>query len=174
KIYNNSSTDIFLAKIDPNGNWLWADQLGGCDDHVTSSSIAVNDEDRIAIGGYFEGTVHYGVDSASCIMTNLYTAMMGYGTPPVNTSDQIKKRVHSSIVIPNPIGQLGFIETKLNGIEESRLEIYDSKGRLVFTKAVYQTNSRIQIETIDYSPGIYFYSLEQDDVSLTSVKFVVY
>ena len=51
--------DIFVAKMDSNGNWLWAKQAGG-----TSSdrgySIAVDDNGNSYVTGYFEESATFG------------------------------------------------------------------------------------------------------------------
>ncbi len=53
------STDVFIAKLDPNGNWLWAKQAGGTgsDDGI---SIAVDDSGNVCVAGTFNGSSSFG------------------------------------------------------------------------------------------------------------------
>jgi len=51
--------DIFIAKLDPSGNWLWVVQAGGIGDEW-ARCIALDGENNVYIGGYFEGTAAFG------------------------------------------------------------------------------------------------------------------
>ena len=61
-------SDIFVAKLDASGNWVWARKVGG-----TSADggrdIAVNNNGSIALSGFFSGMVTFG--------TNLLTSVGG-------------------------------------------------------------------------------------------------
>jgi PKD repeat protein len=53
------SNDIFVAKMDSNGNWLWAQNAGGTSsDH--GYSIAVDNSGNSYVTGCFEGTAVFG------------------------------------------------------------------------------------------------------------------
>ena len=55
----SSYIDIFAAKMDPNGNWLWAVRAGGTSwDEV--SGIAVDGTGNAYLTGYFEGSAVFG------------------------------------------------------------------------------------------------------------------
>ena len=60
-VYNLVSSglnDVFFAKYDSNGNFLWAKRIGGIyDDHCYS--IAVDSSNNIYIGGFFKHTVDF-------------------------------------------------------------------------------------------------------------------
>ncbi len=53
---NSSSNDLFVAKLDPNGNWLWARGLGGIMTDV-GMCIAVDANSDIYITGSFRSSV---------------------------------------------------------------------------------------------------------------------
>ena len=52
-------SDIFVAKIDCDGNWLWATQASGSSEEW-SVSIAIDIYGNSYITGYFSGTVNFG------------------------------------------------------------------------------------------------------------------
>jgi hypothetical protein len=52
-------TDIYVAKLDPYGNWLWAVQAGGTADDI-GNDIAVDGEGNPWVTGKFRGTATFG------------------------------------------------------------------------------------------------------------------
>ncbi|MEN6446019.1 MAG: SBBP repeat-containing protein [Candidatus Cloacimonas sp.] len=51
--------DIFVAKLDSNGNWLWAKKVGGTSNDL-GKSIAVDSNGNSYITGYFNGIATFG------------------------------------------------------------------------------------------------------------------
>lgn len=58
-IYSDGGTDIFIAQMDPNGNWLWADNVGSID-HEYCYSIDVDQSGNIYITGQYYQTLTIG------------------------------------------------------------------------------------------------------------------
>ncbi|MFO8145372.1 MAG: SBBP repeat-containing protein [Candidatus Syntrophosphaera sp.] len=58
-ITSSGSYDIFAAKLDPNGNWLWAIKAGGASNDY-GYGIAVDGADNAYFTGYFYGTAGFG------------------------------------------------------------------------------------------------------------------
>lgn len=52
---NANNTDIFVAKINPLGNCLWAKSLGGADNDY-GAAIAVDNDGNVYVGGYYKST----------------------------------------------------------------------------------------------------------------------
>jgi len=52
--------DIFIAKLDINGNWLWAKQVGGTVYNITSSGLTIDDNGNSFISGYFSSSATFG------------------------------------------------------------------------------------------------------------------
>jgi hypothetical protein len=52
-------TDIFLAKLDPEGNPLWAKQFGDATDGQTAHAVAVDSAGDVVIAGSFVGSVNF-------------------------------------------------------------------------------------------------------------------
>ncbi len=51
--------DVFIAKLDTNGNWQWAKQAGGTNYDI-GRDVAVDDDGNIYITGGFNGTADFG------------------------------------------------------------------------------------------------------------------
>lgn len=56
---SSGDKDIFVAKIDHNGNWLWANQAGGIS-YDYGRGIAVDDNGNSYITGEFEESATFG------------------------------------------------------------------------------------------------------------------
>ncbi len=56
---SNGEEDIFIAKLDSDGNWLWAKKAGGSDDD-DGSGIAVDARGNIYVIGQFYSTATFG------------------------------------------------------------------------------------------------------------------
>jgi len=61
---SSAESDIFIAKLDSSGNWLWAKKIGG-PNNETCNSIAVDSNDNIYLTGNFNGTATFGSNSIS-------------------------------------------------------------------------------------------------------------
>ncbi|MDY0151476.1 MAG: SBBP repeat-containing protein [Candidatus Cloacimonas sp.] len=59
---SGSYSDIFVAKLDSNGNWLWAKQAGGSSDEY-GYGIAVHSSGDVYLTGYFSGNASFGSTS---------------------------------------------------------------------------------------------------------------
>ena len=57
--------DIFVAKLSPNGNWLWAVKAGGTSSNDRGYGIAVDGAGNAYVTGYFQDTATFGSHSLS-------------------------------------------------------------------------------------------------------------
>ena len=65
----NNGTDIFIQKLDSNGNFLWAKSIGGSD-HDAGLSITSDGQDNVLTTGYFQGTADFDPSSSIFNMTS--------------------------------------------------------------------------------------------------------
>ena len=56
---SSGSNDIFVAKIDTNGNWLWATKAGGST-YAVGHAITIDDSGNSTLTGHFSGTATFG------------------------------------------------------------------------------------------------------------------
>lgn len=57
---SNGYEDIFLAKMDANGNWLWAKGTGGNDEDDRGIDIITDTNGNSYVTGYFSGSASFG------------------------------------------------------------------------------------------------------------------
>jgi len=71
---SSGDCDIFVAKIDAAGNWLWVSQAGGSSDDE-GYEITIDDARNSIVTGYFEGTATFGTYSlTSSGYSDIYVA----------------------------------------------------------------------------------------------------
>ena len=56
---SEGETDIYIAKLDADGNWLWATRAGGAS-YDQGNSISVDEGGNCYVTGCFQGTAHFG------------------------------------------------------------------------------------------------------------------
>ncbi len=73
---SSGSSDILVAKLDPDGEWLWAVRAGGTgSDH--GFGIGVDAVDMIGFGGYFNGSAGFGPHTlTSAGLRDIFVAQM--------------------------------------------------------------------------------------------------
>jgi hypothetical protein len=67
--------NVFLAQLDPSGNWRWALQAGGPGEDQ-GESLAIDGEDNVYVGGHFDGPV--GTFGALTLAGNPYFHATGF------------------------------------------------------------------------------------------------
>ncbi|HSD13509.1 MAG TPA: T9SS type A sorting domain-containing protein [Flavobacterium sp.] len=63
------SQDVFIAKYDSNGNYLWAKAIGGALNDDSAKAIAVNGNGELYVTGYFGGTVDFDPSTVTANLT---------------------------------------------------------------------------------------------------------
>jgi hypothetical protein len=66
----SGSYDVFFAKYDSNGNYLWAKKIGGSL-HDSGNEITVDGSGDVVISGYFDGTVDFDPGVGTATVTSL-------------------------------------------------------------------------------------------------------
>lgn len=59
---SSGNTDIFVGKVDEDGEWIWAQKAGGGGSD-RGLSVAIDDSSNVIITGYFNGTATFGSTS---------------------------------------------------------------------------------------------------------------
>lgn len=130
--------DIFVAKLDPNGNWLWADRIGG-ELNDCACGIAVDSSADIYVCGWYTGDLAFGPNNLSGSgHWDIFIAKLGSG---VQNNDALLSpplaRAALS-VYPNPFNYSTSLSLALDNAKPLQLSaasliVYDLKGRKIRT-----------------------------------------
>ena len=66
---SNGSLDIFLLALDWEGNFLWAESIGG-PEADEARSVAIDCNVHVLLTGYFQGTVDFKPGAGTCFLTS--------------------------------------------------------------------------------------------------------
>lgn len=103
-VLNSNSTDIFVAKADSVGNWLWAKRAGG-NDYDMAWSVAVNSFGNICITGSYREAASFGYNnlSAGGYNDNVYVAKLTEVTQIPDIASQPLPGNTSVSILPSTI-----------------------------------------------------------------------
>jgi len=121
--------DIFVAKLDSNGNWLWAKKAGGTSWDY-GCGIAVDANGNSYITGYFDDSVTFGTTTLiSSGDYDIFVAKLG----EVNSIDLPDIISFNGIrsIYPNPFNPLTIINYEISMPADVIIEVYNNRGQLV-------------------------------------------
>jgi len=149
-VYNltsNGDYDIYILKLDVNGNFVWAKTMGSSLDDV-SYSLAIDDSGNIFSTGYFQNTVDFDPGNG---VYNLFSI----GSEDIFIS---KLDVNGNFVCAKSMGGIGFDYGCSIAIDDS--------GN-VFSTGCFQN-------TVDFDPGIGVFNLTANgyhwDIFITKLE----
>jgi hypothetical protein len=147
--------DIFIQKLDANGDFLWAISFTGTyDSESTISSITVDAQDNIYTTGYFERTVDFDPGQGEYNITSegerdvFIHKMKETATGVADMGNGIDISLY-----PNPSN--GFIHIALNeAVGEAAITVTDLQGKIIHSEHMSAaTKSSIDIQAPN---GVYF------------------
>ena len=121
--------DIFVAKLNINGNWLWAKQAGGTSGDF-GLSIAVDANGNSYVTGNFAESATFGTTTlTSSGYGDIFVAKLG----EVNSIDLPDIISFSGIrsIYPNPFNPLTTIDYEISMPADVKIEVYNNRGQLV-------------------------------------------
>jgi len=169
--YNLTSSggyDIFVAKIDANGNWLWAIQAGGEDRDYEDNAldVTVDNYGNSYVTGYFNYIVTFGSYTLTNSIGNkdIFIAKLGNETSVGNETITMNNKLSN---FPNPFNPRTTISFSIQDDSQVELSIFNITGQKVkilaqneFTKG---SHSIIWNGDDDFgnsfSSGVYLYKL---------------
>jgi len=131
--------DVFAAKLDSGGNWLWALSAGSANDQDVGYGIAVDDFANAYLTGCYEGTATFGpVTLTNAGNTDLFVAKL---TSNVVVNDETLPQFSNSLSLhdayPNPFTKGVNLQIKgLDPAVSTQISIHNLKGQLVRRIAV--------------------------------------
>ncbi|NQY74108.1 MAG: T9SS type A sorting domain-containing protein, partial [Candidatus Margulisbacteria bacterium] len=160
----NGFDDVFVQKMDPQGNFLWAKSFGGSSVEI-GRSITVDASGNVYAIGEFIGTVDFDPGAGT---TNL--SSNGGADFFVQKMSQLTTGIvensyeHKLVVYPNPSS--GIFSIDLGAVHESSIfTITDISGKLIETITI--TQSQVLNLSIKEPAGIYFVSIQTGNKKAT-------
>lgn len=159
----------YSISIPDQPGWISLDQSTGVLSNNEEESIVLNfNTDGLDTGLYYCNLVTTGnrIFSKTIRVEMLVDPNVGILEPALRTS--------SVTVFPNPFFDKATFEIKATTKGEALLEVFSTKGDLVFTKqqSISSGNNQLSWENIHASGGIYFYKISLNGKMLKTGKLV--
>ena len=153
--------DIFVAILDADGNWTWAERAGWTI-HDKGYGIASDTAGNVYVTGYYTWKVAFGdhllTSNGGC---DVFVAKLGNFTPVDDyVAPQVKSRLHDAW--PNPFGRgtSTMIKTDIPERSTGTLSIYNLRGQRVARYELSSGSHQVSFTGDNLPAGIYFYSLQ--------------
>jgi hypothetical protein len=153
----SSSSDIFILKLNANGNFVWGNSAGGTGTDV-GEQILLDATGNIFTVGSFTGTTDFDFNSGSFSLTapgflqNVFVLKMNQNTVGITESTY----ENSFSVYPNPASkEIIIYSSKFN--EGDGLKIFDVLGKEILRSEIRGEKSEIDVSK--FENGIYFVQL---------------
>ncbi|TAE50179.1 MAG: T9SS C-terminal target domain-containing protein [Bacteroidetes bacterium] len=159
--------DVFVQKLDADGDFLWAKSFGGSGDD-RANAIAVDALGNVYTAGQFQDTVDFDPDSGTSDLTSqgiqdMFVQKMSQSATSI---DELTEGFDFSI-FPNPANDfIRVTHVPLN----ARVDMTDISGKVVYSSMVYDTETVIQTNT--FVSGIYVVSVHSKG-SVSNRKLVL-
>lgn len=171
-VYNLNASwpaDIFISKLNPQGNFTWAFKMGGAGSDYGYSNI-IDKTGNMYTTGWFQDSVDFDPSSNSFYLMATPNGYTGY-IHKISHLDVSVKEINNIIdtnLFPNPTtGILNITSTYLN--KKVNMEIYNSLGTLVNEIKLEETKT---INLSGLSNGIYFIKIISDDLLVKTLKII--
>jgi len=154
-------TDIFVARLDPSGNWLWAVKAGGTDADF-GNGISVDGSGNPYVTGSFEEVgVFDNIHLIASGGTDIYVAKLGICTAVEDElAPQAVAGMHNAY--PNPLNRDGsaLIKAEIPERTTGTLSIFNLRGQVVARHKLGSGLQQISFSGVGLPAGVYFYSLQ--------------
>jgi hypothetical protein len=161
-------TDIFFAKYDPLGNYLWANNIGSVGDN-NGAGVAVDGSGNTFITGHFSGTTDFDPDTGTTTLTStgevdIYFARYD-SLSIITANNEIENFGSSFFLFPNPATDRLMVEFKSCSLDNYSLLILDATGRVVIEKTgvALKNANTLELDISFLSKGIYSLCFTSND-----------
>lgn len=156
----NGSSDIFVSKLDHNGNFVWAKSFGGTRADI-GYYITLDAVNQVHLAGnYFSSSVSFDSStitnaSTTAVTSDGFIAKLNIDMPSSTNDDKTK----SIIIYPNPTTNILNFEFEQDQFFNLSINLYTTLGDLVFKSKNPFTINKKTIDISLLAPGIYFIEL---------------
>jgi hypothetical protein len=160
--------DIYAAKLDPDGNWLWVKKAGGTGwDYA--KSIAVDSAGNSYVTGYYNGTSVF--DLISLPGNGEQEVFLAKLTATVSDADDELASPSAYVldIYPNPFrtGETVRIKANIADTGGGILSLFNLRGECVARHILTSGQQQIAFDGKDLPSGIYLCRLETRSASVT-------
>ncbi len=160
--------DIYLSKLDVNGDFIWAKNMGGGSSDV-GLGIAVDAYENVYSTGYFGGNAWFdtSINLSSDGFNDIFLFKSTTPASTVGIEEQIANLDFN--IFPNPTN--GKLNVSFGEVqEEGVIEVIDLTGKIVYSES-YNNVEQLSF-FIDMVPGIYLVTIRKFDGTSISKKIV--
>ena len=168
-LVSNGDYDVFIQKLDANGNLKWARSLGG-PSYDQGESIITDISGNVYVTGYYQGTVDFDPSAATSLLTsngNEDVFIQKFNQSTVGQEERILFNPVS--VFPNP--NTGIF--KINGSENGILtvKVFNLQGKLLKS---FENNIDNEFNLSDFRQGMYLIYILKDEQLIQIKKIIIY
>jgi hypothetical protein len=162
-LFANGGFDVYLAKQDASGNFLWAkDSDGGDLNNV--GSMAIDDFGYVHVVGSFEeasisfDSITLTNSSSISVFSDIFIAKLDNLTTSV---DHTNAEIIPISVYPNPVNTTLTIDLDKEYFDLN-ISIFNTLGEVVYSKTTQNISNKISIDMSKLASGIYFITFDID------------
>lgn len=193
-LVTDSVNDLFIAKYDTDGNFLWANQIESTGSqsldrvhmgvqqplvtHPLDLSYSAFNQGELLLSGDFDGTLTLGdfVISSPEDVQSSFVATFKMGTTVSIPTPEVVADFELIQNYPNPFNPtttIGFSLTEANNV---RIDVYNSVGQRVKTIANGSYSSghhQVKFDGTNLSSGMYFYTMRTNTATETRKMMMI-
>jgi hypothetical protein len=166
-----NNMDIFISKLDINGNYVWAESLGGSGSE-SGNFIYVDASGSIYSTGYFSGIGDfdpgagvYNLNAAGT--TDIYIHKLGQTSNVGITENKITNKVN---IYPIPSSEVITIELGISNTENIKVQLENTFGQNLLEDVIDNYRSSFNIQYL--SSGIYLLKIMSDREIIYTQKII--
>lgn len=161
-----ATTNGFITKLDVNGNFSWAVQIGSSPGPDDLASLYINSTGDVFSTGYFSNSVDFDPGPGSTIlnapMPNTFFYLWKLSGGVLTEVAQISEGESYVKAYPNPFNDQLKIEVSLKEFNNNtKIELIDVTGRVV--RSEHAPASKFEIVTDDLNSGVYLLRITNAD-----------
>lgn len=161
--------DVFISKLDPSGNFVWAKRIGSTLNDIGQSITVAKSTGTIYLTGTFAGTVDFDPDAPkvelmSVGITDIFVEKILANSVSVKTIEK-----NNITIYPNP--NIGILNIDFKNMNSDKIEIriFNSIGQIVMEENLIQ-DSPFTIQHL--KQGVYFVKVMSDNNILAIQKII--
>lgn len=163
--------DIFLAKYDSLGNYIWANGIGGSG-YDFGNSLFIDKSGEIYLTGSFSQIVDFDPNPTTSLLTSSSgTEDVFFAKYSSTVVGLIEENTNMSgvFVYPNPTKEILMINGQVI-TSDMVVKIYNITGLLVAEQKIVTDNRKINVKALP--EAVYFLAIEQNNITVYRTKFI--